>query len=78
MLWKNSHYSVATLLNKYPVPDSWKFDSEGKVIKNYQRRWCKECIRREGRALRWFAKKEALLKLNNQGEENESVPNNQI
>jgi hypothetical protein len=58
MKWKNSYYSVATLLNKYPVPDSWKFDNKGNVIKNYQRKWCKECIRREGRVERWFKEKE--------------------
>ena len=57
MVWKNSYYSVATILNKQPVPDSWKYDSEGNVIKNYQRKWCKKCIRDEGRAIRWFKKK---------------------
>ena len=54
---KNSYYSVATILNKQPVPDSGKYDSEGNVIKNYQCKWCKKCIRDEGRAIRWFAKK---------------------
>ena len=53
MVWKNNYYSVAILLNKYPVPDSWKFNNKGKVIKNYQRKWCKECIRKIGRSIKF-------------------------
>ena len=53
MKWKNSYYSVAEILNKYPVPDSWKFNNKGKVIKNYQRKWCKECIRKIGRSIKF-------------------------
>lgn len=52
MIWKNNNFSVKEILTKHPMPDSWKYDKSGKVIKGARRRWCKNIIRMKGVKIR--------------------------
>ena len=52
MIWKNNHFSVKEILTKHPIPDGWKYDKYGEVIKGAVRRWCKNIIRMKGVKIR--------------------------